>query len=247
MTVPYYGDEGEGPALLLLHSGGMAHQEFDVHLDAFTDRFRVLVPDLPGHGRTPLDGSLTVEALVDAARAVLDDAGVEAAHVLGSSMGGQTALALAASDPERVNRLVLFRSGFRRETKRVADELNLDDPDYWRGLGMDAWLSRVHEPQGGDEAWIDVVQRAATLPERDPGGHAIDGDELGEIGSPTLVVVGDRDPLVPVEAAVEMYERIPDSDLWIVPHAGHVVGARTFRANAFRDEVSRFLDRSSRE
>lgn len=238
---PYYVDEGEGPPLVMLHSGGMAHQEWDVHRDAFEDRYRVITPDLPGHGRTPLDGELTVAGMVEAVEAVYEDAGLEQAHLVGSSMGGGVGLRLAHERPELVDRLVLFRIGFRRETKDVATELDLDDPAYWERIGMDDWLARVHEPQGGPQAWQDVVHRAAHLPRRDPDAHTLDEDDLREIASPTLVVAGDRDPIVPVEEALGMYRAIPEADLWIVPHASHVVAARTWRREAFQEEIHRFL------
>lgn len=239
--VPHYLDEGTGQPLVLLHSGGMAHQEWEVHLEAFTPRYRVLAPDLPGHGRTPLEGELTVAKMSRAVVAMLDDAGVDSAHLLGSSMGGGVGLHLALEHPDRLDRLVLFRIGYRRETTNVADELALDDPEYWHRIGMAEWLSRVHEPQGGPQAWEQVVHRAAHLPETDDTAHDLDSADLGDIEAPTLVVAGDRDPVVPVEEAVEMYRSIPKADLWIIPHATHVVAARTWRREIFAKEVVRFL------
>jgi len=239
---PHYVDDGTGEPLVLLHSGGMAHQEWGVHREAFADRYRVIAPDLPGHGRTPLAADqLTVAGMVEAVEAVYEDAGIEQAHLVGSSMGGGVALRLADERPHLVDRLVAFRIGFRRETKDVATELSLDDPSYWERLGMDEWLARIHEPQGGPEAWKDVVHRAAHLPREDPDAHRLDEDDLAEIEAPTLVVAGDRDPIVPVEEAVAMYRSIPEADLWIVPHASHVVAERTWRREAFQDEVLRFL------
>lgn len=247
-TTPYYRDEGEGEPVVLLHSGGMAGQEWDVHLDGLQPRFRVLVPDLPGHGRTPLEGDeLTVDEMTSAVRALFRAAELDRAHVVGSSMGGGVALRLALQEPDLVDRLVLFRSGFRRETKQVADRLSLDEPQYWERIGMAEWLSRVHESQGGPEAWKDVVHRAAHLPETDPEAHDVDRADLEDVASPTLVVAGDRDPIVPVEEAVEMYEAIPEADLWIIPHADHVVAARTWRREPFQEELTRFLKGARRD
>lgn len=241
MAVPRYLDEGEGEPVVLLHSGGMARQEWNVHLGALRERFRVLAPDLPGHGRTPLDGELTVEGMAEAVAATLADAGVASAHVVGSSMGGGVALRLALERPGLVDRLVLFRIGYRRETADVAGELELDRPAYWERIGLAEWLSRVHEPQGGPEAWKRVVERAARLPETDPDARGLDRADLETVASPTLVAAGDRDPLVPVEEAVEMYRSIPEADLWIVPGASHVVAARTWRREGFQTELVRFL------
>lgn len=240
--VPRYVDEGDGPPLVLLHSGGMAHQEWDVHREALDKRFRVLAPDLPGHGRTPLHAdALTVQSMVEAVLAMLADAGVDQAHLVGSSMGGGVALRLTLDRPELVDRLVLFRSGFRRETKNVVEDLSLDDPAYWEEIGMASWLSRIHEPQGGAQAWQDVVARAARLSRSDPAAHDVDEQELARIDAPTLVIAGDRDPIVPVEEAVEMYQAIPQAALWIIPNASHIVAARTWRRQSFAEELQRFL------
>lgn len=242
--VPFYLDEGRGEALVLLHSGGMAHHEFREHAGALSERFRVLAPDLPGHGRTPLAGELTVERMADSVAAMLDDAGLDSAHVLGSSMGGAVALWTAIHRPALVDRLVLFRIGFRREGKSVARDLALDDPAYWEGVGLAERLAEMHEPQGGPDAWRAIIERDATLFERDPERHEHAREDLEAIDAPTLIVAGDRDPLVPVEEAVEMYRAIPDADLWIVPRASHVVAAQTWRSGAFRSEVERFLSTS---
>lgn len=245
--VPYHVDRGDGEPLMLLHSGGMAHQEWNVHRDAWEQRFRVVTPDLPGHGRTPLVGEeLTVAGMVEAVVALLDELGVEAAHVVGSSMGGSVALKLALEHPDRVRRLVLFRIGYRREGAKVQQALALDDPEHWEQRGMATWLSRIHEPQGGPEAWKQVIHRAATLPQRDPAGRDLTTAALEGIDAPTLLVVGDRDPLVPVEEALEMYRAIPRSDLWILPHASHVVASRTWRKAAFEQEIDRFLRAAGR-
>lgn len=238
---PFYLDEGRGHPLALLHSGGMAHQEFREHAEALADRFRVLAPDLPGHGRTPLEGRLTVERMADSVAAMLEDAGVERAHLLGSSMGGAVALWTALERPSLVDRLVLFRIGYKRGGKSVARDLALDDPAYWEGVGLADRLAEIHEPQGGPDAWERVIERDAHLFEEDPERHDHTEADLAGIEAPTLVVAGDRDPLVPVEEAVEMYRAIPDADLWIVPRASHVVGAHTWRSGAFRQEVARFL------
>lgn len=241
-SVPFYLDQGHGDALVLLHSGGMAHQEFEEHAAALSRRFRVLVPDLPGHGRTPLEADrLTVDAMATSVVAMLDDAGLESAHVLGSSMGGGVALDLALRRSERVDRLVLFRIGFRTKDKSVRRDLALDDPAYWKGVGLAERLSQMHEPQGSPQAWEDVIARDAHLFDEDAEGHEHTVETLAGLEAPTLIVAGDRDPLVPVEEAVEMYRAIPDADLWIIPRASHVVAAQTWRSSAFREEIERFL------
>ena len=66
---------------------------------------------------------------------------------------------------------------------------------------------------------------------------------LRTLRSPTLVVCGDRDPLVPMDDVLAMYDHIPDCGLWLLPHATHVTATNTWRAESFATEILRFLQR----
>ncbi|MDQ1324847.1 MAG: 2-succinyl-6-hydroxy-2,4-cyclohexadiene-carboxylate synthase, partial [Chloroflexota bacterium] len=103
-------ERGAGDPLLLLHGFTGAAASWAEHIDALAEQFRVIAPDLPGHGRTPATGdpaAMTVEATADALAALLDRVGEAPAHVLGYSMGARVALRLAVEHPEAVSRLVL--------------------------------------------------------------------------------------------------------------------------------------------
>ena len=73
--------------------------------------------------------------------------------------------------------------------------------------------------------------------------HAHDLEILKQIVQPTLLIVGDRDPVAPLSQILEMYEAIPNSGLWVMPYASHVTASNTWRAEAFALEVTRFLQR----
>ncbi|RME08974.1 MAG: alpha/beta fold hydrolase, partial [Ardenticatenia bacterium] len=150
MTTLYFIEEGEGPALLLLHSGGMSSEEWRRHIPAFAKHFRVIAPDLPGHGRSPLPENepLSIGAMARAVRTLLDDLGIAEAHVLGSSMGGAVALRLTLDAPERVSRLILYRVHYTKDPALYRHTLDIANPERWRQVGLDKWLSQIHTPQG---------------------------------------------------------------------------------------------------
>jgi 3-oxoadipate enol-lactonase len=110
-----YAVHGTGDtALLLIHSLGTARELFAAQSADLAARFRVLELDLRGHGESfAPDGDYALAALTADALAVLDDAGVERAHVLGLSIGGLIALDLALRAPARVERLVVANSAAR--------------------------------------------------------------------------------------------------------------------------------------
>ena len=103
---------GQGPDLLILHgifgAGGnwatLARKEYGPH-------YRTWVPDLRNHGRSPHDPGFSFPEMVDDLLELMDDEGMESAHILGHSMGGKLAMHLALEHPERVNKLIIADIG----------------------------------------------------------------------------------------------------------------------------------------
>lgn len=244
MPALHHIEAGSGEALVLLHSGGMCHEEWKPQLPAFAKHYRALAPDLPGHGMSPMRADRL--SIGDCGRGVLDtlDAlGIERAHLVGSSMGGATALWLAVHHPDRVAKLVLYRVSYHKNEHTHGGTREMADAGYWRGVGLAGWLARIHAPQGGPDAWEQVIGRVADALDPATSDHAHTIETLRELRSPTLVVCGDRDPLVPLDDVLAMYDHIPDCGLWLLPHATHVTATNTWRADAFATEVLRFLQR----
>src|SRR5208337_574506 len=107
---------GEGPPLLMLHGGGPGASglsNFVRNISALAERFRLIVPDMPGFGRSAkdIDRKDPFGDLAAAMLGLLDALGVERTHVLGNSLGGACALRMALEAPERVDRLVLLGPG----------------------------------------------------------------------------------------------------------------------------------------
>jgi pimeloyl-ACP methyl ester carboxylesterase len=104
-----YDEAGSGPPLLLIHAGIADRRMWDDTQVAFTDRYRVIRPDLRGYGETPLPDGRFVNA-ADMAE-LLRRLDVPRAHVIGVSMGGSVGMDLALAHPELVDRLVLVAPG----------------------------------------------------------------------------------------------------------------------------------------
>lgn len=240
----YYRDLGQDQdqALVLLHSGGMSGEEWKPQLASWQEHFRLIVPDLPGHGCSPLNAErLAVGAMGRAVLALLDELEIASAHLLGSSLGGAVALWLTANYPERVAKLILYRVGYRKDSASHSGSQNMADPDYWRSVGMVDWLSRTHQEQGGPDAWKSVIKRVAEALDPATSDHAHSLETLRAITQPTLLAVGDRDPLVPLPQVLEMYEAMPNAGLWLLPYSTHVAATNTWRSDCFAAEVMRFL------
>lgn len=238
----HYRETGAGEALLLLHSGGMTGEEWQPQQAALAEHYRVLIPDLPGHGCSPLPSDrLSVGGAGRQVLALLDERGIEQAHLAGSSLGGAVALWLALHHSGRVGKLVLYRVNYRKSDAGHGGTRELADPDYWHKVGMARMLSKAHEPQGGPDAWQRVIARVAEALDPSDTDHAHGLDDLARFDHPTLIVAGDRDPLAPLDDLLAMYRALPRAGLWVMPYTTHVTAANTWRGEAFARELLRFL------
>jgi pimeloyl-ACP methyl ester carboxylesterase len=211
---------GDGEPLLLLHGGLGIGDDWRHVFEADPPGWSLIVPDLRGHGRStmPADG-FTFRACALDVIALLDHLGIRRVTAIGMSLGAKTLLHVATIDPDRVDAMVLVSA-----TPRFPDSLRAAASAFTRDalarLSADerAFLRARHVH--GDrqiEALYDMTRSFATSHD----DMAFTAATLARITARTLIVHGDRDPLYPVELAVELFRGIPRSALWVVPHGGH--------------------------
>lgn len=249
----FYHREGDGanPTLLLLHSGGMTHQEWQPQLAHFASQFDVIAPDLPGHGRSRVqdDEPVSISHYAQKVIELLTQLNVNRVHVVGSSTGAAIALYLAIYHADMLDKLVLYRMGYQKDANAFVETQRIASPEYWQNYGMAKWMSTQHLGQTDDaalapDAWKAVIARVAALFHPDTTEHTHTLTDLVKIRAKTMLVAGDRDPLVPMRAVLDMAEAIPDSAVWVLPNASHVTATNTWRAKMFAEEVTRFLQSS---
>jgi pimeloyl-ACP methyl ester carboxylesterase len=230
---------GDGEPLVLLHgASSTGREDFGAQLPRLARAFRCYLPDARGHGRTAYDAALglRLDDLVADVEAFADALGLGAFHLLGFSMGGGTALALAASRPERIRSLVLVGTATEREPRtsvirRLADLDRIDRQDP-------AWaeaLARRHDPGQGAGGWRRLMP---AIEELVAGQESPTPADLRAVAAPALVVVGDRDPIVPVAQAAALAHQLHDGRLFVVPGCGHEVSAK--RPGLFMEGLAGF-------
>jgi len=259
---------GVGPPLVLLHGFAMHGGLFAPVLPALAGRARVHVVDLPGHGWSapvaPFDMGSIVAAVDAAIGAATDDAtpgattGGEPLTVLGWSLGGQIAMRWALARPGRIAKLVLVattpsfvtRDGWSpamapATLARFGDELSV----AYR-LTLQRFLTL--QVQGSDEGRATLAALRARLFERGepaPGvlaatlGMLTANDlrsDLARIDVPALVIGGERDALVPVEATEHLAAALPRGTHVAIPGAAHAPFLSHRRA--FVDAHAAFAD-----
>jgi len=200
------------------------------------DRYLVTVFDNRGVGRsaTP-DGPFKITDFAADTAALMDELGLERAHIVGSSMGGAIVQELALSRPELIRSLVLngtwcrgdrflheiFRSWMWSAQKAdsirdflVAVNLWCFSPRVWNEGIMDEWLEAAAASPYAQS--VDAFCRSAEA----LLGHDT-ADRLVAISAPTLVTVGELDVVLPPRFSRDLVERIPGARLVVVPEAGH--------------------------
>lgn len=221
---------GRAP-VVFLHGLGSSADDWQLQASAFGAVRPVAAVDLRGHGGSSYSGALTVPQMAaDVARLV--DAQVGRAHVVGLSLGGCVALALAILRPELPRSLTLVNT-FARYRPAGAGGLVRTMRRLWLlAVGPQRALAEFVAaglfPKGDQGALRAAAAESLSRNSRRSYWNAIQAIRrfdaragLGTIRCPTLVVVGDRDATVPAAAGQELASRIAGARLWRVPDSGH--------------------------
>ncbi|MGH3639221.1 MAG: 3-oxoadipate enol-lactonase [Mycobacterium sp.] len=222
----------DGPVVLLCNSLGSTHRMWDAQVDALNERFRVVRYDTRGHGESPVpDGPYSIDDLADDVVALLDGLGIARAHVVGLSLGGMTAMRLAARNPERVDRVVLLCTGAQLPpavawTDRAAS-VRAEGSASVAAAVVQRWFTADYLDAHPDMRIAHEQMVAATAAEGYAGCcEAIAKldlrSQLPSISAPTLAIAGADDPATPPARLEEIVAAIPGSRLLIVERAAHL-------------------------
>lgn len=242
-------EAGVGDPVLLLHGLGATKASFLTTARALAGRYRVIVPDLLGHGDTskprgPYDPPMFARFVVD----VMDALGIDRALLVGNSMGGRIAIETALRHPDRVRALALLCPAMAFIKLRqlvpvvryLRPELAAVPMPIPRGLLIRSMrrlfavpdrLPRSWYEAGADEflrIWRDVRARVAlsaatrSLYLDEPRGPDGFWTRLGGLERPALFVWGERDPLVPVAFSRWVTRTHPEAESVILDDCGHV-------------------------
>ena len=236
MTAVEVHAEVEGPAgapvVLLAGSLGSTLAMWDPQVPALAQRFRVVRYDTRGHGRSPVPpGPYVLDDLVDDAVALLDRLGVVRAHVVGLSLGGMTAMRLAAREPQRVDRLALLcTSALLGPASAWAERACLVRARGTAAVAetvVERWFTPVLRAQ--NPALVQRMQRmVADTPAEGYASccSAIETmdlrEDLSRIAAPTLAVAGADDPATPPEHLAAVADAVPGGRLLVLPQAAHL-------------------------
>lgn len=214
------------PTILFLHGGGVSGWMWEPVINRLRDRFRCLVPDLPGHGRLAHETfsfARAVDGLTSLIRSLADGGPV---HVVGLSLGGQTALHLIAAHPELVSRAVVSGTLTRPlpGIRAYRALLRVTFP-----LARQEWMIRANRRQLGIPPAYEEQFRSDVLQATAAGLEAVVTenmsfrlpDALASSPVPLVALVGERELRLLRSCARDLARTMPRARAYLVPEAGH--------------------------
>lgn len=237
--------------LVLLHPFPMDSGFWSAVMPALADERPVIALEFPGLGASPMLPHPAVDGFADqVAQTIAAEVPGGRAAVCGLSLGGYAALALAARTPERVAALVLADTRAEADTPE-AQEGRHAAAALVRAEGaapfLDDFIPRLVAP--GDHASLSAARAIADAQEPEGIARALEAlagradrrIDLPRMAMPALVIVGSRDALTPLPFAQTMVDGLPDSELVVIPGAGHLTALEA--PDAFTETVRGFLAR----
>jgi len=223
------------PAVLLIHGFSENNQIWQQQLSALSEQFYVIAPDLPGTGNTPATGTLSMENMAEYVKDLLTAEGISRAIVIGHSMGGYVALALAEKYPSLVQGLGLFHSTAapdneeKKEARRKSINMiekygneafvkqtmpNMFSPAFKKQHPeqIESYIQMCLQcPQSSQVAYYEAMMQR-------PDRTAV----LSSVSVPVLFVIGKDDNAVPMQNVLPQVSLPRISSIYIFEDTGHM-------------------------
>jgi len=254
----YFEEHGTGEPLVLIMGFTVSSVGWYWNIADFAKQFRVIAFDNRGVGQSDKPNvPYSMAMFADDTAAVLDEIGIDNAHIFGISMGGMIAQEFALRYPQRVKTLTLGCTncgGLQTVLSKDPDVLNM----LANIASMDVQQAALTMTKVAVTPWfmqkrMDVLLELNRLSAQHPTPqhgmvcqmHAIQGhdtyDRLPQLTMPTLVITGKEDGLMPPENSVTLAQRIPNADLVLLSNASHLFNIELPAATT--EVVTRFIQR----
>jgi pimeloyl-ACP methyl ester carboxylesterase len=253
-----YEDTGKGTPIVLIHGIGGDTTEWSLLVPELSKEARCIAVDLRGHGKSEKpDQPYTQDMFADDVAALLNTMKIDKAYICGISMGGFVALKMALNHPEKVSGLILIDTAAEMPAKTVEAGSRWAKAFVEKGLEgyIEAEIKDIFHPMfvrrhpDAVKEFADSMRtRDARTVQRVQQGFMKSPlnleKEINKIKVPTLIIHGREDEVVPHEEADLMHKHISNSQIALIPFAGH--GALLERNDFFADLIPYFIEQSSK-
>jgi len=224
-------------ALLLLHGAVGSAEQLKPLQHQLEERYQVHNLNFPGHGGTEMPDAFSIPSFSDFVSRYCKKEGLNEVSVFGYSMGGYVALYLAKEQPRLVSRIVTLATKFHWDETTAAREIKMLIPELI--LQKVPQFAKTLEGRHAPNNWKTVLQQTAVmLAGMGAYNPLLPGDYTG-INNPVLLMLGDRDKMVSLEETREVYQKLPDAQLAVLPGTPHPVESVDFALLRFY--IERFV------
>ncbi len=242
----FYTRKGAGDPLILLHGGTGSHHHWDQHIPLLSPKFELIIPDLRGHGKStnPIN-RLEYHQMADDIAVFIQDLKLDQPLVCGWSDGGQIALELAIRHANLVKGFAIGAVihklieeyvqaisfiGFPAPGEVNIEKITASSPE---------WVENLHRwHQQSEDHWINLLHQISFLWYTD---FNYPSEILEQVDCPILLILGDRDDIIPLEHMIDLYHALPNAGLAVIPFGRHQVDR--YRPEIFCRLITDYFDR----
>ncbi len=206
----YYEVYGNGPPLFLLHGFTQSSKFWLPVVDTFSHRYSVYVVDLLGHGKSsPFVEPLSIRTAAENLNNLIEYLDLNSIKAIGYSYGAEILCQLALINPSSLQGMIMVGSCGSWEASEF--------PEFVQYLSYDNidQLTWMPEQQLNDDRIRNILAQFPNY------SVSLEASDLERITCKTFLMVGDRDPAVPMECVARAHKYMPDSYLWVIPNLGH--------------------------
>ena len=220
----YFEEYGQGMPLILLSGGGLHRsiKDFGKCIPDLAKKFRVIVPDTPGQGKSEQTDSLSYDLLTDFMSQLIDSLNVDSSYVMGWSDGGIVALLLADKRADKIKKIIAVGANNGTRGFVLPDGYNLDSVKI---PSVDNWAAY----HAKDIEWYNTLtpkkdwrKMAENMNLMWYGKEYFPRSVYDNIKIPVMIVLGDRDD-ISIEHGLEMHRLIKNSQYCVLPNTTHEV------------------------
>ena len=216
-TKIYYEEYGEGTTtVIMLHGGLGSISNFQNVIPELSKHFKIIAIDSPSHGRSQSIDSLSYQILANYIVEIIDKLKLDEVNIIGYSDGAIIGMLVANMEPEKIKKLVFGAGALNPKASKPEGLLMLKStsPEILPEEFAISYKNKSPNPENWEklvynskEMWLEEVW--------------IPREILPQINCKTLILFGDRDPFIPLSHAIDIYDTLPNSGLFILPNTYH--------------------------
>lgn len=243
----YYDLQGEGEPIVFIHGLLDDSSVWNAQIELFTANYRVITYDLRGHGRSDKPkGNYSIQTLADDLYALMNELNLEKAMIVGHSEGGMVAILFTLDHPDKVSKLVLVSSGAKASLLQGLFSRLKSILPYGTFVKM---VTGTKYRKPSEQVTERAMEIAMNVPKHvmNEYWNALTGNydvkrSLYRIETPTLIIAGEKDTLIPLSRSKLLIKGIEGSELRTIPECGHMVMIE--KPGELNEILQEFIDRN---